>query len=182
MILDQYYEAKPWKVNQVWGVKNPIYKQFGFGEHNGTDIAPGKNKKLFAPFDCEVTKIGWQPNGAGLYICVLSLVQYDWEDGKRAWVEKTYMHLESTVAKVGDKLKAGDTLAVPDNTGFSTGPHTHIAAKRVMKVPGGYKDIDTNEAKNTFDDAPYYNGKYAVDIQISVLSKMIDLLKTLLPK
>lgn len=166
MKLELFYEAKPWKVNQEWGVFNPVYNQFGFSRHNGVDIALGSDKRLRAPFECEVTKIAYQPGGAGTYICLLSLNQYEFDDAK-AWVEMTYMHLEKTLVPVGKKLFIGEAFAVADNTGFSTGPHTHIAAKRVNKVNGGYVEIDKNEAKNTFNDEKFRNGKYAYDYGIS---------------
>jgi len=180
MKLEQYYEIKPWRINQVWGVKNPIYEQFGFSRHNGTDVAIGVNALVCSPFPCEVTKIGYQAGGAGHYICILSKFQYE-INGKLCWIEKTYMHLEKTIAKVGDSLSAGDTLAKADNSGFSTGPHTHIASKRVMKTPGGYYAIDKNEANSTFDDSSFYNGKYSIDLQITLLQQTILLLTKLLP-
>ena len=180
MKLSQYYEAKPFIINQAWGVKNPVYEQFGFSRHNGTDCQVGTNGHLYSPFPCEVTKIGWQPSGAGLYVCVLSQSQYDFKD-KKAWVEKTYMHLDKVLVKVGDKLNVGDVIAKADNTGFSTGPHTHIASKRVNKTTGGYYEVDKNDAKNTFDDTPFYNGKYAVDEQITLLKQTIALLTKLIP-
>lgn len=179
--FEQFYEVKPWRVNQVWGVLNPVYAQFGFLRHNGTDVAIGSNKMVFAPFHGEVTKIGNQPGGAGLYICILSKNQYDWEDGEKAWIEKTYMHLEKTIAKVGDVVQPGDILAVPDNTGFSTGPHTHIASKRVRKTLAGYFEVDVNDAKGTFDDSSFYNGKFSVDERINLIKQAIDLFRKLLP-
>lgn len=171
-----FYEAKPWKINQVWGVENPIYEQFGFKRHNGIDVAPGVDKGLYSPFPCVVTKIAYQPTGAGHYICLLSEEEYTFPDGKKAFVEITYMHLEKTLVAVGSKLAVGDKFAVCDNTGFSTGPHTHIAHKRVRKVLGGYVEIDTNDAKGTFDALPFYTEGYAVDKTIKSLQlRVIEL-------
>lgn len=176
MKLSLYYEAKPWKINQAWGVENPIYEQFGFKRHNGIDIAPGMDKGLYTPFECFVTKIAYQPTGAGHYICLLSKDEFQFDDGQKAFVEITYMHLEKTLVGVGSSLKVGDKFAVCDNTGFSTGPHTHIAHKRVKKVAGGYVEIDFNDAKGTFNALPHYNGEYAVDQSIKSLQfRVIEL-------
>lgn len=180
MKLEVLYEMHPVRITQDWGVRDPFYEQFGFKEHNGTDYALGDRAELRAGIPCEVTKIGYQHTGAGHYICLLSLEQYDFEDGKRAHVELTYMHLDHTIAEVGQKLATGDLFAIGDNTGASTGPHTHIAPKRVKKTAGGYYEIDKNDAKNTFDIEKYRSGGFAVQAkQISLLSTVLSLYKRL---
>lgn len=178
--LKVLYEMKPVRITQEWGRKDDFYLQFGFSRHNGTDYALGNKGELRAGIPCEVTKVAYQPNGAGYYICLLSLEQYDFEDGKRAHVELTYMHLDPNfpMASVGSKLAIGDYFATGDNTGVSTGPHTHIAPKRVKKNAGGYYEIDTNGAKNTFDLEKYRPGGHAVDMKtICLLSTVVDLYK-----
>lgn len=161
--FELWYEAQPWVQTQAWGIRDSFYERFGFKLHNGRDFALGYNARLRAPIPCVVTKIGWQENGAGLYICLLTLNEWSFDDGKTAKAELTYMHLDHTVAKVGQILDIGTLFAIGDNTGVSTGPHTHLAPKRVRSKTGGYVEIDKNDAKNTFNDAPYRNGLYAVD-------------------
>lgn len=176
--LQVAYEMRPVRITQKWGVKDDFYLQFGFKRHNGTDYALGLRGELRAGIPCTVTKIGWQPTGGGHYICLLSDEQYDFADKKVANVELTYMHLDHTIASVGHKLAPGDLFAIGDNTGASTGPHTHIAPKRVKKTAGGYSEIDMNDAKNTFDIELYRDGNYAVDyVRLSLLQKVLTLLK-----
>lgn len=153
----------PVRINQEWGRKDSFYEQFGFKQHNGADYALGEKGELRCPVPCEVTKIGWQPNGAGHYICLLTLSQYDFEDGKSAFAELTYMHLDHTIASVGQKLAPGELFAIGDNTGASTGSHTHLAPKRVKKYSGGYRTIDVNDANNTFDPEKHRDGTFAKD-------------------
>jgi murein DD-endopeptidase MepM/ murein hydrolase activator NlpD len=39
----------------------------------------------------------------------------------------TYGHLSIITAKVGQKVKVGDTVGLSGNTGSSTGPHLHVS-------------------------------------------------------
>lgn len=156
MNLTLGFPAKPYKVNQKWGVPNPVYAQFGFTQHNGVDVAPGDYKMVYSELPSgTVYKIGWQPTGGGLYLSILSDEAYDFPDGKKCHVLIDYLHLESIKAQVGTSVKVGDHIATADNTGFSTGPHTHIQYRRVDKVTGGLNDVDQNEAHNSFDPEPY---------------------------
>lgn len=42
-------------------------------------------------------------------------------------LSSTYGHLSSIIAKKGDRVKAGDVVALSGNTGSSTGPHLHVS-------------------------------------------------------
>ncbi|MCI0565571.1 M23 family metallopeptidase [bacterium] len=169
MQLELWYPVRPYKVNKPWGVPDPVYEAFGFKRHNGEDAALATGQTIRAPFDCEVTKVAFQPTGAGHYVALLSKNEFDaWKhtnDGKKAFVEITFMHCQRTLVVPGQKLKIGDPVALGDNTGFSTGPHTHIAPKRVIKMTGYYSEFDTNDALGTFDPAPYWNKFYAENAQ-----------------
>ncbi len=41
-------------------------------------------------------------------------------------IETLYAHFDELVAKVGDKVAAGDTVGLIGSTGYSTGPHLHF--------------------------------------------------------
>lgn len=187
--LSLYYEAKPWKLNQKWGVHDPkTYAQFGFEDHNGIDINPGGGKEIRAPFPYEAFRTLWQPSGGGLVLSILSLEEYEAPDGKPAFVLIDYLHLERYVKVPGGntyKGDMGDLLAIADNTGFSTGPHTHAQYRWVRKVPkaqNGLLDVEKNTANNSFNPEPYRNGLYAADyailtLKVSLLTKVLSLLK-----
>lgn len=178
------YEAKPYRVNQPWGVHRPdVYRQFGFEDHNGVDIAPGDRKEIRAPFPCEAHRVLWQPNGGGNVLTVISQEEYDAPDGKPARVLIDYMHLERVVKTPSGKdyrANTGDLLAICDNTGFSTGPHTHIQYRWVRLKSGrdGFSNVEKNSANNSFDPEPYRDGTFAIQhLQLSLLQKAYSLLR-----
>lgn len=179
-----YYVAYPYKVNQAWGIYNPVYERFGFTRHNGTDIALGTDKVLYAPFDYTVVRTGNQPEGGGIFLGIMS-EEFDFLDGKYR-VLLDLLHCEKLLAAEGRVGKTGDVLAIADNTGFSTGPHTHLQARRVKNWnysvgnAASWKYVDKNEANGSFDMEPYWNGKYAKEVnlvrQVTILQMVQKLL------
>lgn len=153
-----YYPVTPHIVNLSWGVPGALYEEFGFTQHNGVDLALTTGQPLYAPFECRVTKIGNEPSGSGIYVCLLSHSRYGFDDGRVSRVEITFMHLSEVRCTVGAKLSVGDQVALGGETGRATGSHTHMAPKRVrMNLWGGYRDKDRNNANGTFDPEPYWN-------------------------
>jgi murein DD-endopeptidase MepM/ murein hydrolase activator NlpD len=73
-----------------------------------------------------------------------------------------FLHLKSISATAGMQYKTGDVLAVQDNTGFSTGPHTHIQPRRVSYDGKSIAFLDTNDAHGSFDPTQFFNGFYAI--------------------
>lgn len=177
-----YYPIKPYQLNQGWGVKNPIYEQFGFSAHNGIDYAIGIGKLVCAPFAGTIYQTGNQPNGGGIYFGFLSDDTFTFPDGVKARVLMDFLHLEKIIGKVGVPYGVGDELAIQDNTGFSTGPHTHIQPRRVRYDGKRLTFIDKNDANGSFDPTPYWNGKYSLDERITLLKTTIELLKKVVDK
>lgn len=183
------YPVNPYKLNQAWGVfnedpQNPghsIYEPLGFKLHNGVDLNLINGQSITCPFPCQVLRVGsvengmWQPKGGGIFVGLLSTNTYQFDDGKNTQVLLDFLHCKEILVSEGQILGVGDIVAYGDNTGFSTGPHTHVQARRVswiaqktLPVPG-YRfqngmvlvDVDTNDANNSFDLVPYFNGQYA---------------------
>lgn len=164
MKLELFYPIKPYLITQKWGIKDDFYKKFGFSQHNGVDIQ--NFGKLYSEIECEYYRTLWQPNGGGLTLGVLSLHTYDFPDGKyRILID--YLHLDKVVLKVGQKVKVGELIAIPDNTGVTTGPHCHIQYRRVkVDDKGVVTNADKNQANGSFDPEPYRNGWYAQEFRL----------------
>lgn len=174
-----YDVAKPRIINQKWAVHDPAtYSQFGFEDHNGRDLALPQSKKLYSPFDGTIVRKGFQPNGGGVFLGIIS-EPFDFPqftcttpDGRifsysagSFRILTDLLHLESISVNEGDKIKAGDLLCIGDNTGFSTGPHCHQQDRRVLWDGKTITTVDVNTANNTFDPTQFLTGIYAEDIQ-----------------
>lgn len=186
MKLKLFYPAKPWRVTQLWGIPDPIYKQFGFSRHNGVDFALSDDKYLRAPFDGQVVKNGFQPNGGGVYVGFISQDKYEFSDGVVSYVLFDGLHMEKILANEGSKYVTGDILGIQDNTGFSTGPHTHGQFRRVQWDGITIETVDVNDANNSFDPTPYWTGRYAQELlsvvqilrqELSLYQKVVELIK-----
>lgn len=192
------YEAYPYIVNQGWGVYNPHYEIYGFSLHNGIDIRLGNDRTVYAPIKCEVINVFSQAGGGNVVsvltdyfdfekwietVKIKDEVKYIVFNKGKARVLLDYLHLESSLVKVGDVLNVGDKIAIADNTGDSTGPHTHCQARRVLGEKDNLSDFDLNEAHNSFNQSKFYNGHYAGLTGISrTLTYISNLLISLLKK
>jgi murein DD-endopeptidase MepM/ murein hydrolase activator NlpD len=182
MKLELFYPAKPYIVTQAFGLLNSSYKDNGmtFIKHNGIDFKVDTDGIVRAMCDLEVYEVG-ENSKAGRYVRLKTLNPVEAE-GKVGTVAFMYMHADRHLCKQGDILKAGDPVIVADNTGFSTGPHTHISAYFInsanVKLEGD-PDVD-----HCFDFSKYYNNYYSDDATqvyliltatISILGMMIAL-------
>jgi murein DD-endopeptidase MepM/ murein hydrolase activator NlpD len=82
--------------------------------HEGLDVGANYGTPIVAPADGVVTFAG-NKAGFGLF------VQIDHGYG----VETIYAHSQKIVAKNGQKVSRGDTIAKVGSSGYSTGPHLH---------------------------------------------------------
>lgn len=176
--LELWYATKPYIETQGWGIFNPAYQQFGFSRHNGRDFKLGADSKLYSPQRYQLKDKGFSSTGAGIYVVLVSVEQWNIE-GKDCWDECTFMHLkEGSPVSIGTILEIGDFIGVADNTGFSTGPHTH---ERHRRVDAGGNPIDQNDANGSYDHAPYFFGYPAQDSQ-KLLTQIQSILSSLASK
>ncbi len=155
--LELYYPAKRYNVTQAFGIKNDSYLSLGFSRHNGIDFSVDEDGIVLAMCDGEVVDEGYNDK-AGNYVKYKTIDQVLCE-GVPCYVTFMYMHGEKNLVEMGDILRAGDQIMRAGNTGFSTGPHTHISAWRTDNH-GNRLDIDPT-TNYCFNFAKYYNGFFA---------------------
>jgi hypothetical protein len=61
------------------------------------------------------------------------------------------------------KPALGELLMIADNTGFSTGIHTHMGLYRVGFDGTRVTNYDVNEANGSFDPERFFSWEYAID-------------------
>lgn len=119
-------------------VNAPVSSPFGHRtsvgaahNHNGTDFAVPTGTPVRAPQGGVVKAAGTRGGGEGVFVIV------DAGD-----VVHKFFHLSKVMVSAGDKVDAGQVVALSGNTGYSTGPHlhweTHVAGRPVdpMKSVG----------------------------------------------
>jgi murein DD-endopeptidase MepM/ murein hydrolase activator NlpD len=83
--------------------------------HDGYDMACPEGTKVYAPADGVVTLAGWD-GGFG------NAVQISYGGG----ITTIQGHNSRVAVTVGQRVKAGDLVAISGNTGYSFGPHSHF--------------------------------------------------------
>lgn len=178
MALKISYPFKPFQITQKWGAVNPAYaEQFGnpaFKKHNGIDARVGKyvwamkdgklrqviatEYPVYCPVeDFRVSEVAYYPNGGGWQIGLVSKQKV--QVGNRlCYASILLCHAKKILVKVGDEPALGELLMIADNTGFSTGLHTHIGLYRLNDK---HQKIDTNEATGSYDPSLFFTGEFA---------------------
>jgi murein DD-endopeptidase MepM/ murein hydrolase activator NlpD len=106
-----------WPVTQYFGENPELYARFGLAGHNGIDFGCPSGTRVKSPVAGVVQKMGDDPAGYGIHLRILG------EDKKLLVI---LGHLQECLVQVGQKVQAGEVVALSDNTGFSTGPHLHL--------------------------------------------------------
>ena len=106
-----------WPVTQYFGENPEVYARFGLSGHNGIDFGCPGGTRVKSPVSGVVQKVGDDPAGYGLHLRILG------EDRKLLVI---LGHLQESLVQTGQKVQAGEVVALSDSTGFSTGPHLHF--------------------------------------------------------
>lgn len=161
-------------ITQKWGVRNPAYDQFGFKNHNGIDLTSGyanqqgvympKKWPVWCPVEnFTVHMVRNNSAGSGKDIWLISKEKLQMGD-KLCYAYLGFAHADYIFLKPGDTPALGEMIMVADNTGFSTGPHTHIGLYRVEWDGKIMTFLDTNESNGSYDPALFFTDKFAVDL------------------
>lgn len=147
--IQLYYPIKPVHINQAFGQNmNSYYREKGLLGHQGIDFRAFHGQPIFAAHDGICLPEIDDHGGNGVVIVS--------SDGT---YKTLYWHLidDDAVVDTGQKVKAGELIGYADNTGQSTGDHLHFG---LCFFP---QDFNNGYGGYT-DPQPYFNGKYAEDI------------------
>jgi len=149
-------------ITQPFGARPEYYSQFTIGGvklkgHEGTDYRASNGTEVVAcdgGFCQEVIDQG--KIGYGKYIKII-----------HSWGESVYAHLQEFKVKQGTEVKKGQTIALSDNTGNSSGAHLHFAI-RINPYNrgdgwGGYTDPE-----------PYLEGETSTELDMPKWAKNLQ--------
>jgi murein DD-endopeptidase MepM/ murein hydrolase activator NlpD len=165
--LKLYFPTEPFLITQPWGAHNSAYSQQfndpSFKRHNGIDFKPQWGAKTY-PVYCPVegfvvAAVEYQPKGGGHQIYLRSKSKFKMFD-QECYVGIYLLHAEKILVPAGYEPALDELLMIADNTGFSTGPHTHMGLYRLNDM---LMKLDTNEATGSFDPSLFFTGTSAVD-------------------
>lgn len=146
-------------ITQRFGEHAVDYTQIGLQNgHNGYDYRASTGTEILAMHDGTVTFTG-EDGGGGLTLVIRTDEMFEYNGGE-SFFKTIYCHLKKDSFKVkpGDKVKAGQVVALANNTGFSTGPHLHIGLKPIYKGEQDWQWFNL-ESQNGFfgaiDPTPY---------------------------
>jgi murein DD-endopeptidase MepM/ murein hydrolase activator NlpD len=103
----------------IWPAKGVLTSGFGqrWGRpHKGIDVANSTGTPVYASAPGVIEKAGWNNGGYG------NVVDIRHPDGSMT----RYGHNSKVLARQGQQVQQGETIALMGSTGFSTGPHTHF--------------------------------------------------------
>lgn len=111
-------ERPRWSLPLYSSIVSPFGYRWG-RFHSGVDFAAGIGTPVHAAGDGVVTYPGDGTAGYGIVMVIAH------PDGASTW----YCHLNGTVARVGQRVKAGDVIGYSGATGNVTGPHLHFEVR-----------------------------------------------------
>ena len=112
------HPVKPARITNPYGKPNPRYAA---GVHTGIDYGCAVGSKIVSIADGKVMKV-FSNKAYGRVVIVRSKT-----DGK--FYQNWYCHLSAPKVRAGQRVKAGQLIALSGNTGNSTGPHLHLETR-----------------------------------------------------
>ena len=133
-------------VTGIFRVTCPYHKQgnkWAAGHHTGIDIV-STNRKVYGTCNGVVYASTYDKSYGN---CI---VVHSNEDDTYHW----YCHLETRLAKIGQKVSRGTVLGIMGNTGNSTGLHLHFEIRKPCNC------YDKTEDVSVYMGIPNKNGFY----------------------
>lgn len=109
-----YFMPVPGRVTSNYGYRAKFGRM-----HKGIDLQIRSNDTIYAAFDGKVRLTNYEARGFGNYIILRH------PNG----LETVYGHLNRSLVKADQVVKAGDPIGLGGSTGRSTGPHLHFETR-----------------------------------------------------
>ena len=168
-LFKTYKPFRPFAVTQNWNNKNSMYRDAGFSftRHNGVDAHIGvpKNYPVWCPMGNSIVHmVRYVEKGGGHEMWLRSKEKMQIGD-KVCYAYLVMAHADKILVPEGYEPELGELLMVADNTGFSTGIHTHIGLYRIDydEHSKNITWLDSNDANGSFDPMLYMQYEYALD-------------------
>jgi hypothetical protein len=132
---------EPFELTQGFGENPADYARFGLKGHNGWDLrtkfpdTPNGFRNILSSWISKFYTQGNEGNdGFGLYFEVIVQLYNTYK--------LTFAHCQSV--EIFQSKNEGETMAISDNTGNSTGSHLHLTIKKGSLVNGKFNSDDYN--------------------------------------
>jgi len=121
-------------ITQYFGENPQVYAKYHQAGHEGLDFLASVGDSVYACADGEVYEI--RPNDGnayGLHVRIRHRV-----NGRE--YHTVYAHLSKALVSNGQRVSAGERIALSGDTGYSFGPHLHLTLKLSGAKTPGYPD------------------------------------------
>lgn len=152
------FGAQP-PISQHFGENKRDYASLGLKGHDGLDFNVLTFTPIFAARDGLVSATNDDCTGPSADTTVLwNFVKIIHPVALNSGYQTVYGHLafQKVLVKVGDRVKAGQLIALSDNTGWSGGPHLHFALRQIDGA-GNVLNRD-NGYDGAIDPLPFLSG------------------------
>ncbi|MEG1705290.1 MAG: M23 family metallopeptidase [Clostridia bacterium] len=162
------------KVTYPYGV---VDNNYASGRHDGIDMGNSQNPNVYSIIDGIVSYAGWEninntKQGFGLYVSI------KFDSNNKGFKKVFFAHLNEIKCSVNQAVNPATIIGVMGNTGFTTGPHTHVEIREYnsngklikklnpanyMGIPNVIGSYDSKNYRVYFDTNKYVIGRYKVN-------------------
>lgn len=120
-------------LTQAFGVRPEVYNKFGLPGHEGLDFMAPLGSEIYAVADGFVSDVRLDGNSNPMQLPYGNQARVQHDDG----YETIYAHLDQVVVVRGQFVRAGQLIALADDTGHSSGSHLHFTLKKKGATQAG---------------------------------------------
>lgn len=137
-------------ITQRFGERPEFYKPFGLPGHEGLDFGVSENSKVFAVADGVVSRIDLDGNNDRFNKPYGNQCRITHKTAEGEYTS-IYAHLNNVSVSLGQKVQAGDLIALSGATGNTQGAHLHLT----LKLAGSTVRRQTTFPNDIIDPLPF---------------------------